>query len=1099
MHNNYKGFRVVSLLVYLTLAAFASAQVTNGVITGILTDPTGAVLPNATVTVRNTATNATRAVTTDTSGIFRITGLPPATYEIAVQASGFKAARVRDIVLTVAETKRVDITLQLGEMAQTIEVSGAGADVNTEVATLSGVTTERAIQDLPLNGRDVYQLILTNAGTLNTEQSELQTTTPAVNGQRPRGNNFMLDGVSNNFDFLTGDPVITPNVDSVQEFRILTNNFSAEYGRNSGSVINVVTKSGTNQFHGSVWEFNRNRAYNTRNFFDTVKPKFNQNQFGGSLGGPIRRDHTFFFGSYEGFRSVFGQSQVITVETPELRNFATMNFPNSVAAFLFNNFPAPLPTSNFQDIGTPTAGPQLQSLANDPTVGGNPNYSPIGGGLFLNTAQLTPDGIPDVGDVNVTVSDTIRRDQFSGRIDHHFNGGKDQLYGRYFLTDFDQPKFLPSFRGPFDTALERRLQNLGLVEIHVFSTRIVNEFRFGYIRDKEFWNPANPGVPFLNTDAPFIAPFGADFTWPRVVITNTFQYQDVLTITAGRHGLKMGGEIRRVQENGNWFLTRGLYGFFDPLDLAQDEPYLLVGGIDPQRLVIASNPVGLRNTEAALFFQDDWKVSSRLTLNLGLRYEVFGRIHDTLNHLGNVIVPAGGSIFDPSSIAVATADTVGTVARSDKNNFAPRIGFAWDPFGDGKTSVRGGFGVSYNKVFNNAIGVARLNPPLFSFSVILPIFNPGQAGIPLVYGPTSGGAVTSMGPNTNLGTDANSGVFGNILGYNPAHGFGRQNLRAVDPNLRDPYAENWFFGIQRVLPWEWVVETNYAGSVGRGLEMRVDLNAFTGDLLDGTLDRFNPNFNKVNTLTNFGRSSYHSFQLKLSRKFTGGLLFDGAYTLSKTIDNSSDIWGPLGEGENLDTAQDTRNLQLQKGLSTLDATHRLVVYTLYELPFFKNRTGPVAALLSGWQVNSLIQLQSGLPFTVFCQASFPTCDWNADGDTNDRPNTPAFGNSLSDVSRSDYINGVFTASDFPAPAPGTNGDLGRNTFRGPGMATVDFSTLKDFVLTEDTRLQFRVEAFNLFNRVNLRQVRGDLASAQFGKSVSAFPSRQLQFALKLYF
>lgn len=584
------------------------------------------------------------------------------------------------------------------------------------------------------------------------------------------------------------------------------------------------------------------------------------------------------------------------------------------------------------------------------------------------------------------------------------------------------------------------------------------------------------------------------------MITNTFQYSDVLTMSVGRHGLKMGGEIRRVQENGNWFLTRANYVFFDPLDFAQDEPYLEVEGINPQTVRIASNPVNLRNTEGAVFFQDDWKVSSRLTLNLGLRYEVFGRIHDRLNHLGNLQVAPGGNIFDPAAIAAATAGTVGTVAARDSNNFAPRLGFAWDPFGNGKTSVRGGFGVSYNKVFNNAIGVARLNPPLFSFTVVLPVFNPSQAGIPIAYGPsTPGEPVRSDGANTNLGTDANSGLVGNITGYNPAFGFGRQNLRAVDPNLRDPYAENWFFGIQRELPGSWVVETNYAGSVGRGLEMRVDLNAFTGDLLDGTLNRFNSNFNSVRTLTNLGRSSYHALQAKVTHKFANRLLVDAAYTLSKTLDNSSDIWGPLGEGENLDVAQDTRKLRLQNGLSTIDATHRLVVYTLYELPFFRNRQGMTRTLLGGWQLTNLVQLQSGLPFTVFCQASFPTCDWNADGNTNDRPNVPAFGNRLGSVSRSDYINGVFKASDFPAPVLGTNGDLGRNTFRGPGSATVDASVLKDFALRERFRLQFRAEVFNLFNRVNLKQVRGDLSSAVFGKSVGAFPSRQFQFALKLYF
>lgn len=1097
--NRLIGVRLVQWAVSLLFVAIAVSQVTDGVIMGIVTDPAGRAVANAKVTVQNLGTNALREATTDATGLFRVTQLPPASYDVRIEAAGFKAAVAKDTVLTVAETKRLDVALALGTVAETVNVTEEARPVDTEVGSLSTLVQQQQIVQLPLDGRNIYQLILLSPGAANMNQSDLQTTSPAVNGQRPRGNNFMLDGVSNNFDFLTGEPVITPNVDSVQEFRILTNNFSAEYGRNSGSIINVVTKSGTNQLHGNLWEFHRNGAFGAKDFFAPTKPRFIRNQFGGTVGGPIIKDRTFFFGSYEGLRSVFGRSQLLTVETPQLRDFAITRFPGSVAAYLYKNFPAPVPTSNLRDIGTPVRGPLFQSAANDPTVVSNPNYVLQPSGLYLNRAQTILDGVPDVGDVNVSISDNIRNDQYSGRIDHQFNGGKDQLYGRFYLTDFNQPKFLPAYRGPFDTALLRRLQNYGIAETHVFSSRVVNEARLGFVRDREFWNPANPGVPLINVDSPVVSAYGASLTWPRLVVTNAYQYLDVLTIMRGRHGFKIGGEVRRVQENGNWYITRGNYLFFDPLDFAQDEPYGLVEGINPQKLRIASNPVELRNTEGAAFFQDDWKVTPRLTLNLGLRYEVFGRIKDRLGHLGNVQLPSGGNFLDPAAIAASTVGSVGSVATPDRNDFAPRLGFAWDVFGNGKTSLRGGYGVAYNKVFNNAIGVARLNPPFFSYSVILPYVTASQAGIPLVYGPTNGGPVSATGPNNNLGTDAGSGLIGNITGYNPAFGYGRQNLRAVDPNLRDPYAENWFIGIQQQLGGHWVGELAYAGSVGHRLEMRVDVNAFNGDLLDGQLNRLNPQFNKVNMLTNLGASSYNSLQAKLSRRLGQGLLAEGSYTFSKTLDNSSDIWGPLGEGENLDVAMDTRALFLQKGLSTLDGRHRAVVFLLYDLPGFRKNSGWTNRVLGGWQVNTLVQLQSGLPFTVFCQASFPTCDWNANGDPNDRPNTPAFGNSLSGLSRSDYVKGIFKASDFPAPARGTNGNLGRNTFRGPGQATVDFSLLKNFRFTDRWNLQFRAEAFNLFNRVNLTQVRGDMASGSFGKSVGSFPARQGQLALKLSF
>ena len=1097
---HFAALTLAGLLAVSLFPFIARGQVTNGVLTGVVKDASGSVVRGANVVVRNTQTNQTRSTTSDDDGLYRITELLPGNYQVRAEAQGFKAAVYPEITVAVAENKRLDFALAVGAISETVEVTQQAPLVETEQGSLSGVVNQRKIVDLPLNGRNVYQLALLQSGAVAMDNSGLQTRTPAVNGQRPRGNNFLLDGISNNFDFLTGDPVITPNVDSVQEFRIITNNFSAEYGRNSGSVINVVTKSGTNAFHGAAWEFHRNSALDAREFFDRRKPNFIQNQFGGAFGGPINRDRTFFFGSYEGFRSVFGRSQVVTVETPQLRQYVQNNFPNSVAAFLFKTFQAPVPATNLRDIGTPVKGPRFQSVANDPTVVNNPNYVRQASGLYLNQAQTALDGIPDIGDVAVTINDRITNDQYSGRLDHNFNGDKDHLYGRYYLSDNFQPKQTPSPRGNFDTSLSRRLQNFGIVETHSFSTTVVNEFRAGYVRDKEFWNPNFPGVPNITISSPSIVGYGATVTWPRVVITNTFQFSDVVTWSRGRHGVKLGGEVRRVQENGDWFQNRGIVRFYDPLDFAQDEPNTARGGINPGRLRIATNPVGLRNTEFGVFIQDDWKVTPYLTLNIGLRYELFGRVRDIRDRLGNIIPPAGTGVL--AGIATATAGTVKSVAAGDHNNFAPRLGFAWDPFHNGKTSVRGGFGVSYNKIFNNAIGVARLNPPTYSFSVISPILTPAQAGIPIIYGPPPGQPVRITGPGDNTGTDGQSGVIGNIIGYNPAHGFGTQNLRAIDPNLLDPYAENWFLGVQRQLTPDWAVEVNYAGSVGRKLEMRVEANSRPGDLLDGQLNRPNPRFESVRLLTSAGASSYHSLQMQVNKRLSRGFSFQTSYTFSKTLDNSSDMWGPLNEGEDLDVAQDTNNLRLQKALSTLDVPQRLAINAIWELPFLRGRKGMLSGLLGGWQLNGIGQFQSGLPFTVYTSNPFPAGDYNADGNTNDRPNVPSFGTRLNNVSRSSYITGLFKASDFPAPAPGTNGNLPRNAYRGPGLATVDMSLFKSFpmrFINETAQFQFRMETFNTFNRVNLRQAFGNLTSPQFGKSNSTFNARQIQFAAKIIF
>jgi Carboxypeptidase regulatory-like domain len=1090
----------IALVVALLLPAGAAAQSADATLTGTIKDSSGAIVPGVTITARNTGTNETRTAVTSAEGHYRITSLPRGSYEVKAELQSFKTITQSDVLLTVGDTVRLDFNMELGALSEVVTVESQASLINTEEGRISSLVDEKRVAELPLNGRNVFQLIELQPGAVGNPGNAVLGGSAGgnsafVNGQRNRANNFLLDGTDNNDQFTAGRPAVNPNVDVIQEFRISSNNFSAEFGRNSASVVNVVTKSGTNTVHGTVYEFVRNDALDARTVFATKVDPLKFNQFGATTGGPIRRDRTFFFASYEGLRLTRGVTLVRTVETPEFRQLVAQRFPNSIANFLFQNFPSPSPTSNIRDTGQPVSGLQTQSSGNDPNVASNPNYI-RSGALFTNSAQARPDGIPDIGTANIPLSEKTDGDQLSFRVDQELTSNQ-RLLARYLWDDRLTDDKQTIVRDGFNQPVAEKGQNFTGAHTWIVNSNTVNEAKFGISWRERTLTAMNEGVPNIAFDDGLIN-FGNLPTNPAVFAQYTFHWIDTVSMNLGNHGIKFGGEVRHVRDNSDFAVRRGGYRFFSIHDFAQDEVQSVdILGINPGTGLIEPNIRNFRFWESGMFIQDDWKIRPNLTLNLGIRHEWYGRPSEKNGLLTNMILGPGDDIF--AQIASGTVGRVDQVVPNDFNNFAPRLGASWDPRGDGKYVFRGGWGMAYERLFNNSITNIRFNPPDYSFTVASPVFVAAHGRLPIAYGPRNpdgsvrNEAITIEGANQNIGVQDGLGIVGNIIGWNGAFGTSQQSLRVPDPNTKDAFTYNWFAGGQTELMWNMVFEANYVGNIGRNFGRLVDYNTIRGDLFDGRLDRLNPGFGGINFRAMLAHTEYHGAQFQLNRRFSKGYSWQVSYTVGKAKDNGSDVQvagGPV----------DARDLELEWAVSDFDVTHRFVANWLWELPFFRNTTGMKHALLGGWQLNGITALQSGFPFSVFTNRAFGAGgDFNGDGVRNDRPNMPSFGTD-GDFEKDDYIDGMFPAADFPITGF-VIGDLPRNAYRGPGFASTDLSIFKDFVLPwgSDTRLQFRWEVFNVFNRVNLRLPQGNLALPTFGRSTQAFAAREMQFALKLIF
>lgn len=1063
------AFAIVAAFSFLS--SIGLAQRVTGAIDGRITDASGAILPGVEVTITNESTAQARVVVTNESGLYNVPLLVSGTYSVQASLPGFKTEVRRGVIVEVDRNARVEIQLEVGEISEKIEVTADAPLVQVDSSALGQVIDAQRVAQLPLNGRDFLQLASLTPGVQPvSEGSNLSTQSGSVNvnGAREVFNNFMLDGIDNN-DSGPAQLVIVPSVDSIQEFKVQTSNYSAEYGRSAGGLINVSTKSGSNSFHGSVYEFLRNSAMDARNFFDNPsQPKlaFKRNQFGATLGGPIAQNKTFFFGAYE--RTVIRQPQSATARVP----------------------PAAWRTGDFSSLATPLIDP----LTGNPFPGNiipQNRISPIGRAML----GLFP--MPNSSAVNnlVSVSKlTVDQDNVTGRVDHTLND-RDTMFVRY--SYWNQPRLEPYARssttiGGYGVFLLTRTQSLVLSETHVFSPSLVNELRVGYARLKgglfaeartrpEVKALALPGTrvfdqPDLRADfleVPQVVMTGFNtvaYTGPQIRFDNMYDYIDNLSYTKGEHKLKMGFEGRRSHNNFHDANTpNGRYQFENRYTGNAVGDLLLGYPSQTTRQVGDMSTYG-RTWYLSGFIQDDWRIGNKLTLNLGLRYEYQSNGYtindrkltfDTKTGLSKIV---GKGPVPPDIVPILEANPGiaikdGTVPRGgwldDRNNFAPRVGFAYDLAGDGKTVIRGGGGIFYVNIAQNKTFSATRGFPFFRINNVF-------------------ASTDRRNPNLSL-----SNPFPTELLSTGFVG------RSVDMNMRTGYMIQQNLNIQRQLDQATVFEIGYAGSKGNHLNRSRDLNAVP--LGPGSIAsrRPYPRFSTILQLEASASSVYHSLQLRLDRRFVAGTSVLGSYTWSKSLDDDSDITGVSGGGQ-----QNPYNLRDDKGNSVFDRTHRLSTAFLWELPVGRDLSGTAATFLKGWQINGIYTYASGQPFTPSLSGDNSLTATGAD-----RPNL--IGNAkLDNPDPAGWVN----RAAFAIPPLGQFGNAGRNHLRGPGTNNLDFAMFKSFSFRDIAQFaQFRAELFNITNHPQFFLPNRFVDSPQFGTVSRARDARQIQLSLRFSF
>lgn len=1106
MPNSRRLALSLGLLMALFLGApDAWAQFTSS-IDGTVTDPTGALVPAATVTATNEDTGVAQTVQTSSAGYFRFPALSAAPYSLRVGLAGFKTRVLEHIRLQAAQTKTINVSLELGAAgAEEVTVTAEAPLVETAEARVSGLIEENQVKDIPLIGRNFFNLVVLVPGVTGLASGGGNAYAQAsgdiynnefgvnmhANGARTESNSFLVDSESVTSSQRNGVANVNPNTENVQEVRVSVNNFSAEYGRNAGALVNIITKSGTNDWHGSVGTYFSNDSLQQKNVFQSAIPDFKRTEYAWGLGGPIRKDHTFFFLSGDVLRSSVAFSKAASVLTPQFIQFMQQARPNNVSTYIAKTFPSIVtPDRNFQ-----TAG----QILNAGCSGSSTITSPIGP-IACN--------FPVTGVGNY--SNTLPRNgfQWTARLDHHFNEGKDRIYASFNRMTLSQVLFGSPFVYPdFDTISPTNSLQFNANYTKVVSSSVVNEFGFSWVRpygEADVNRPDIPGISVTGIEA-YQTGWG-----PNTFVQNNFQWRDVVTMTRGAHGLKLGANFTRehADHESSRVFNRPQYTFSNVFDFAADKPFSQSNlGIDPRTgLAVSELNSFLRSQSLSAFVQDDWKVKPNFTLNLGLRFELFSNVWDSKRPQGlnaiNFPTRTGNLQTDIASSQVVNRKYLldGGLWGGGMKTLSPRLSFAWDPTKQGKMSVRAGVGRFYDRMSNQLFDSEFQDPPAFATAFasvftapVLPAFGLGSSGDPPYNYPRPAGLSPGLRPN------------GGLLS-------GRVNAAGlIDPDIDAMYLDNWFAGVQRQVGKFVVVEADYIGSRTRNGYVRYNVNRFAGDLLDGTFDGVVPGFGNYEYGQATDTASYQGVALSV-RVSRSDLSLGAAYTLGRARDTAS------GQ-DNSGTRQDAyAPPSVEEGYSDFDVRHKLAVALNYKLP--SPASGAAKTILGGWQLAGVMVAQTGTPFTVFCGRPFSPvrdasgrivgnggCDYNADGTNNDRPNTPSFGDSKSGLSNDDFLNGMLTASDFPAPGLGQRGNLGRNTFRGPRYFNVDLSLIKSFRIpwfatgggNEGANLQLRLEGFNVFNTLNLTNPVNDMSSPLFGKSVSALPARSFQLAGRLSF
>jgi hypothetical protein len=1053
------------------------AQVSSGKILGAVQDESAGALPGVVIVVRNLQTGASRETVTNTRGRYEMPGLQPGRYQVEAELTGFSRHSQGPVVVQVNEEALVNINLKVGQLSETINVVAQSMVVQTTTATLGKVIEEKQILELPLSGRNFTSLGLLTPGVTTRGQSTSDAAY-VVHGQRQDSNNFQLDGVAN--VSLGGNAVqARPNVDAVQEFKIQTSNFSAEFGRNSGSVVQVVTKSGTNSVRGSGWEFIRDDKFQARNFFATSDPPpLKQNQFGGTFGGPLTipgvysgHNRTFFFGSVEAYRLTRGLTRQAVVATEQER----------AGNFSFLSRPIVDPLTGQPFIGNVIPPERISPAARQLlTLMPLPNID--GAGARQNNFVSSPSQQNDFN-------------QYLLRVDHTFNQ-KWSVFYRHFLQD---DKTFNPFQGSgpanylgFSTEGTTRTQHATFAVNAALSATLLNELRVGtsranvVSRNLPLLNPVDFGVNYVRTQDTAgglglpdftingLSGIGNTIQGPTVNPSKEWQISDVFSKSAGRHLLKAGGEFRRGVDDfdlGFFFVGRFVFNGTYTGDAFAD--FLLGRAVEFDHAK-GRTKLAMRNQNFGAFFQDDIKVRDNVTLNLGVRYDYYSPITDALGQTSTFVVRQPDNGTPQSGVAeVIIAGTNGLPENStyfpDKNNVQPRVGFAWDLFGDGRLAVRGGGGVFHNQLRNNLALQHILSYPFQE----QPVYRDTTLENPIK--PIAG---------------------------NPIIG----QLYSTDPDIVTPYTVAYSVGMQWQFSRNMVAEAAYVQNDGKDLLQFQEMNQpffVAGQTTALNKDLFRPyrGFSSVLRSTNWGHSDYKGLELSIQRRFTAGLGFGTSYTLANSRDLASGFHSGATSTTYLLKPQDSNNPEADYAASDFDARHRFTASEIWELPFGIGRRwltdGALAHVIGGWTLASLWTFQSGFPYNVFDGADpclraggyTASCRPNLVGDPDAGPKTAAQ---------------WFNTAAYARTAPGQFGSAPRNSFRGPGLMNTDASLIKRMYLDrvrKGMNVEVRIEVFNAFNRVNLGVPNLNIASGgAFGRiGATATDAREMQFGMKFTF
>ncbi len=1030
------------LVVILGITAPLAAQVTTGSVAGYLFDPSGKPVANSPVTAADALHSVTRHVLSNDTGLYRFPELPAATYAISAVAPGFEKVTVRDVKVEVNAQLRIDLHLPIAAIKQAVEVTSAAERALTESSELGTVLDQQKIESLPLNRRDFLQLSLLTPGSFPpVEDSELSSRgafAMHANGGRETFNNFLLDGIDNNDPYVSRY-VLQPPVDTIQEFKIATNSYSAEYGRSAAGQVNVITRRGTNEFHGFAYEYLRNRSLDARNFFEgSGQTKFLRNQFGVGAGGPVIHDRTFVFANVDFLRGREGLSRLGTVPTDAQRagNLSDLGV-TVIDPFTQQPFPGNIiPAGRISPIAKKIL--DLFPPANRPGTAGN--YLP---------AAVAKD--------NTT--------QANVRLDHRISN-KDELTLRYSFGYMDL--YEPYAEGTdaipgFGDYVSDPAHNAMIQYQRIFGPRTINSLQLGFSRfsrellpennDKnvgQLWGVSWLNVPKRDYGYPIInvagfSKVGDATSLPLIRHANTYQVVDGLSVSRGKHLFHLGGEVRRLQLNGILdLLTRGslsMSGFISGSGISD----LLLGlpsfGLQAQ----ANNPLTMRTAAYNAYFQDDWKILPNFTLNLGVRYEYNTPPVDPTNRM---------SAFNLQTGEVVQVGSNG-VSRSginpDHNNFAPRVGFAWSPTRD--LVIRSGYGLYFDAGYFEVNSAQYFNPPQFT----LRVFFPTQSSLLTLADPFPVGG-----------------------GYVPP-----ASLSVLSPDMVGSYMQHWNLDIQRTFGSWGTLSLAYAGSKGTHLINSRDLNQPAPGPDDPQDRRPYPAYGGIMLIESSANSSFHALQASFNRPMSHGMSLWGVYSLSKSIDNTSAFQATKSDPN---FPQNSRNLQAERALSSFDMTHRLMLAYICHLPGGNRWT-------RNTEFRGITTVESGQPFTPVLR--FDNSNTGNSGGTtgSDRPNllhSPKSSHPTADQ--------WFDTSAFAVAAPYNFGNAGRNILRGPGFASFDLALARRFRLSDQTALSFEAQAFNLFNRTNfnLPELYAD-EPGTFGRIFAAKSPRQLQFALRLSF